>query len=531
MTTLEQIPVECGLCRTPSQQHTIGSTSRFGSPDLDLRPPELERSTLAWWSARCPECGFVSGSDLALPDGATEDAVRAAVESDAYRIASADPELPQIARDALCRAVVADTIGDRPAAVRFVMWAAWACDDRDASPAAARLRLEAVERIRRLHADGERVFEEDAELADRIVICDLLRRAGRHRDGLEEASRAFGVDAPDDLVRILHFQAELAWRGDESAHSLAEANDAQLGRDPTSRRVPCNAVDAEAATPITAIEIGRDDVRVELRRGERASAWYLIASGDAWQISAWEAAVAVAAPHSRTLWDVLDATAAELEWWAFGLGWRAAVNVDYPREEAALQALYEEWNLAWTRQAQIEHNATREVLDPLQVSGRLAEAAARGYGDASFVVRGRPDDERAYAGVIADALRHVVQQRPRGTIAVFEREGGYIQLIASRGCPTVYLEAVDLDHQGSGTLTDAQRAQLAAFGWHDPKLEAVPYEDAYYGRYWGGGNLVQEIDRTLLDVIAGTVKLTLTSVYGLEPGDDLRVSIFDHLGG
>jgi protein involved in polysaccharide export with SLBB domain len=32
-------------------------------------------------------------------------------------------------------------------------------------------------------------------------------------------------------------------------------------------------------------------------------------------------------------------------------------------------------------------------------------------------------------------------------------------------------------------------------------------------------------------VIAGTVKLTLTSAYGLKPGDDLRVSIFDHLGG
>jgi hypothetical protein len=531
MTTLEQIPVDCGLCGTPSQQQTIGSTSRFGSADLDLRPPELERSTLAWWSARCPECGFVSGTDLTLPNGATEDAVRAAVESDAYRAASADPELPQVARDAVCRAVVANAIGDDRAAVRYVMWAAWACDDGDASPAAAGLRLEAVGRIRRLHADGKSLFEENADVADRIVVCDLFRRAGRHRDALEEASAAFGLDAPDELVRILHFQAELAWRGDQVAHSLAEANDARLGRDPTSSRVPCDAVDADAATPITAVGIGRDDIRVELRRGDRASAWYLITPDDARQISAWEAAVAVSAPHSRTLWDVLEATAAELEWWAFGLGWRAAVNAEYPRAEIALQALYEEWNLAWLRQTQIENSTTREVIDPLNVPGRLAETEAGGYGDVSFIVRGRPNDERARAGVIGDSLRHAVERRPRGTIAVVSGGGGYIQLLASRGCPSVYLEAVDLDHQGSGTLTDDQRAQLAAFGWHDPKLEAVPYEDAQYARYWTGGNLVQEIDRALLDIITGTVEATLTSVYGLKPGDDLRVSIFDHLGG
>jgi hypothetical protein len=477
MTTLEQIPAECGLCGTPSQQQALASTSRFGSPDLDLRPPELERSTLVWWSARCPGCGFVSGTDLALPDGAAEDAVRAAVESDAYRVAT-DSDLPQAARDAVCRAVIADAIGDRPAAARYVMWAAWACDDRDASAAAVRLRLEAVERIRRLHADGQRLFEEDSDAADRILICDLLRRAGRHREALDEASGAFGLEAPDDLVRILHFQAELAWRGDEAAHSLAEATDAQLGLDPTSRRVPFGAVDAEAATPITAFDLGHDDVRVELRRGESGSAWHLIAAGGARQISAWEAAVAVAAPQSRRLWDVLDATAAELEWWAFGLGWRALVNIEYPREEAALQGLYAEWNLAWRRQAQIEEANVPGAVDPLEVRARLAEAAEAGFDSVNIVVCSHTDDERAYAEVIRDVLHHAVERRPRGTIAVFSGEGGYIQLIASRGYPTVYMEAVDLDHQGSGTLTDAQRAQLAAFGWHDPKLEAVPYVDA-----------------------------------------------------
>src|SRR5919201_2873294 len=147
MTTFEEIQATCGVCGAISAQQAIASTSRFGAPDLDLRPPELERSTLAWRCARCPVCGYVAGADLGLPAGAAAEAVRATIDGQPYKAASADGGLPQHARDACCRALVADAVGDEPAAAQYRLWAAWACDDSGAAAAAARLRLGAGGRI------------------------------------------------------------------------------------------------------------------------------------------------------------------------------------------------------------------------------------------------------------------------------------------------------------------------------------------------------------------------------------------------
>ena len=49
MTTLGTASAACAVCGTVSEYTVIQSTSRFGSPDLDTRPPEMERSTLPYW--------------------------------------------------------------------------------------------------------------------------------------------------------------------------------------------------------------------------------------------------------------------------------------------------------------------------------------------------------------------------------------------------------------------------------------------------------------------------------------------------
>ena len=43
-TTLGRIDVTCTVCSAKSEQTVIGSTNAFGAPDLDLRPPEMQRS-------------------------------------------------------------------------------------------------------------------------------------------------------------------------------------------------------------------------------------------------------------------------------------------------------------------------------------------------------------------------------------------------------------------------------------------------------------------------------------------------------
>ena len=50
----------CAICGKMSEQMVLASTNRFGPPDLDLRPPEMERSTMEWWIQECPYCCYVA---------------------------------------------------------------------------------------------------------------------------------------------------------------------------------------------------------------------------------------------------------------------------------------------------------------------------------------------------------------------------------------------------------------------------------------------------------------------------------------
>lgn len=50
----------------------MGSTSTFGSYDLDLRAPPLKRHTMGVWLQDCPECGYINYSVEELIPGAPE---------------------------------------------------------------------------------------------------------------------------------------------------------------------------------------------------------------------------------------------------------------------------------------------------------------------------------------------------------------------------------------------------------------------------------------------------------------------------
>lgn len=64
MTTTVPHHSVCGVCGGISEQTGLQSTNAFGSPDLDLRPPEMERSTMCYWVQTCPQCGYCA-SDIA----------------------------------------------------------------------------------------------------------------------------------------------------------------------------------------------------------------------------------------------------------------------------------------------------------------------------------------------------------------------------------------------------------------------------------------------------------------------------------
>ena len=60
MSTIGLMNKVCAVCGKESEYSVLNSTNTFGSPDLDLRPPEMRRSTMHIWIQECPFCGYIS---------------------------------------------------------------------------------------------------------------------------------------------------------------------------------------------------------------------------------------------------------------------------------------------------------------------------------------------------------------------------------------------------------------------------------------------------------------------------------------
>ena len=70
MTMIHEIEQKCSVCGHTSPQPMLASTNTMGYPDLDLRPAEMQRSTMNTWILECPHCGYAAhdlGDELESP--------------------------------------------------------------------------------------------------------------------------------------------------------------------------------------------------------------------------------------------------------------------------------------------------------------------------------------------------------------------------------------------------------------------------------------------------------------------------------
>ena len=189
----------CSLCETPCPPRFRPPPPEI-SPDLDLRPGEPTRSTLAKWMHTCGGCGAVAPDLSTLSPEAVE-----VVETEAYLDLSARPETatPFLRHAMLCRP------GDRPGAL---LQAAWAADDADDDDAARHYRREAAA-----------CWGEPEGVEEALRLIDILRRAGL----LAAAGECCGViagDAMDERAEaILRFQRARIEAGDTGRHQMSSA--------------------------------------------------------------------------------------------------------------------------------------------------------------------------------------------------------------------------------------------------------------------------------------------------------------------
>jgi hypothetical protein len=207
VTTQFEVNVQCGACGAKSTQTELGSTNRFGAPDLDLRPPPMMRDTLEVWLQECPRCGACA-PDLAELD----DSARATVESADYRGQRAARGVPALAIRFLCASLLAHSRGEIRDAGMRALHAAWACDDASDARAAVACRRRAAGLLARVRAAGVG----DGAGQDDAILADVYRRAGQFKAAAAACDAGIAAGAVEFLADVLRFQ-----RARADAHDAA----------------------------------------------------------------------------------------------------------------------------------------------------------------------------------------------------------------------------------------------------------------------------------------------------------------------
>lgn len=226
MTTVSMGEVNCAICGNETEQRSIGSSSTFGSHDLDLRPPELLRYTMNLWVQECPRCKYVSDDIAVMLPGA--ETVVTAVE---YTEAGKGKDLPKLAvkfeRFAMLVAI------DPIRAGQALLHGAWVCDDYRRDSVAQAYRCESAEFF--ASADFSPRGERGMQL--QVVLVDIWRRARCYEEAQELIERlrtAPGLTST--MARVLDFQEVRVCDRDVAGYTVEQALDYHKKFWPTAKR-------------------------------------------------------------------------------------------------------------------------------------------------------------------------------------------------------------------------------------------------------------------------------------------------------
>lgn len=208
MTTFLNNPVKCPMCGYEWSEVELGSTNEFGSPDLDTRPPEMMRSTMAYWISECPECGYVAADMERMP------MIRKSfIEKEAYKTCDGFDFVSNLSRAFYRYYLILRKKHRNKDAIFTLLHTIWTCDDAN-DPNAVVLRQRLAEIIER------RLSIKRDESLD-LIRADLLRRSGQFERLIDEyKDKKYSENL---LNNIIKFQIKLAEEKDDKCHLVSEA--------------------------------------------------------------------------------------------------------------------------------------------------------------------------------------------------------------------------------------------------------------------------------------------------------------------
>lgn len=200
MTTFFKVKKKCALCGAESTFEVIGSTNSFGSPDLDLRPPEMMRSTIDHAVEVCPECGYTAR------DVEEETKVKPEMmKVPAWKTFDGIPFKDELSKNFYHAYLLAAAVDDTETAFTMLRNAAWVSDDEKNAEAALACRKKAIPFLNQMIEKEE---EREKRLTLEVVRADLLRRA----EMFEEVEKLYANWSTGDklLNQIIKFQRRMA---------------------------------------------------------------------------------------------------------------------------------------------------------------------------------------------------------------------------------------------------------------------------------------------------------------------------------
>lgn len=203
MTMIKPIEVKCPICNTCFEIYILMSTNSMGSPDLDLRPPEMQRSTMNSWIHECPSCGYAADDFDQKPS-----VTRAFIESETYQSCdSIDFKNPLSKRFYRQHLIESENLKK----FYMLLYCAWTCDDRNDVENAVLIRTKCLETLKNLDLD------ETLE----IQRADILRRSGNFAQVISEyENRSFKEEI---LNPIKDFQIKKALLEDDGCYTVEDA--------------------------------------------------------------------------------------------------------------------------------------------------------------------------------------------------------------------------------------------------------------------------------------------------------------------
>jgi hypothetical protein len=217
-TTVVTETVTCRACGATSEQEKLAGTTSFGWPDLDLRPPEMRRSTMRVWLQDCPSCGFVA-ADLSKASEAEKDAIRGPLAEGNWTGLVSRRGGPDALANRFERRAFIDREQNRPGLAGYrMLCAAWDAEDRG-DPQASEYRAMAAEFL-----GAALAVDPDAKEATdwTIQLVETLRRLGSFDKAEEYADRLIG-NASAKIDAIGRFQLRMILELDTNRYTMGDA--------------------------------------------------------------------------------------------------------------------------------------------------------------------------------------------------------------------------------------------------------------------------------------------------------------------